>query len=165
MLEMIVVVAIIGLLLALLLPVLKQAQVRSKRAKAESEVKQIRTAWLAYLNDYRRFPDIGITEMGPDAVDILRGGMATNGPVSIHNPRGIPYMEFRTNTVTFCDPWGVPNTRTGIYRVLLDVAGANEVTVGTGANQTVIRECVVVWSDGPNRQNEYGSGDDIPSWR
>jgi hypothetical protein len=53
------------------------------------------------------------------------------------------------------DPWG------NAYHIVADWNGDGKVVVGS----IVISNPVAVWSDGPNRKNELGKGDDICSWK
>ena len=52
------------------------------------------------------------------------------------------------------DPWG------NLYHIV--VADRNVSNIVISGIHT--REQVAVWSNGKNRQNEYGKGDDIISW-
>lgn len=54
--ELLVVVAILGLLAALLLPVLGQAKGKGKLAQCLSNARQLQTAWLAYEGDHGALP-------------------------------------------------------------------------------------------------------------
>ena len=142
LMELLVVISIIAVLAGLLLPVLGAARRRAKRLHAESDVDQLVDAWLAYRLDYRRFPDPKITMMNSNAIAILRGA----GP---QNPNGYNYMDFRSTTKYFCDPWSKDgSTEEGVYRVELG---------------TMDNVAVAVWSVGPDRAND--TDDDIRSWR
>jgi prepilin-type N-terminal cleavage/methylation domain-containing protein len=56
--ELLVVLAIIGVLAALLLPALSQAKERAQRVACLSQMRQIGLAWMLYLQDHHdRFPD------------------------------------------------------------------------------------------------------------
>ena len=151
--EILMVIGIIGILVALLLSVLGPVRTRAKRARARDEVRQIYTAWTCFLNDYRHFPSVPITEMGPDTIDILVGANL------VENPQKIIYMDFRPGTTYFCDPWGAMNTVTGVYHVALDAGSINEIAVGTNTYHLNVG----VWSDGPDGI-EF-TDDDICSWR
>jgi hypothetical protein len=84
---------------------------------------------------------------------------ATNDPVTLReNPEGMKFMELGTNSVVngnIVDDWGNP------YHIAFD---SNHVGTIKICNAT-IKATVAVWSDGPNRINENGTGDDIRSWK
>jgi hypothetical protein len=52
------------------------------------------------------------------------------------------------------DPWNE------MIQVALDLNGDGRVNV----NGTLVNASVVVWSKGPNKTNEFGSGDDVKLW-
>jgi len=144
--ELIVVIAIIGLLAGVLLPALSSSRTTAKKTQARAEMDQIEVAWEAYLLEYRKFPDTVITEMGDDAIRILRGDVA-------ENPLRIIFMDFQQNKAgAFRDPWGQ------VYHVELDVDGDDFVTV----NGETLPMTVAVWSDGPDGQPK--TSDDIHKW-
>ena len=154
LLELLVVMAIIGVLVGLLLPTIWKMKDRSRIVEASSDVNQIAAAWNHYLIDNRRFPEDSITEMGTNAVAILRGDS---------NPRGFRYLDLREITGYFCDPWGAPGTSNGVYRVRLDDDLDNIVEYPlAGGGTTNMPYHVIVWSIGPDRIS--GTGDDIGSW-
>ena len=109
--ELLVVIAVIGLLMGLLFPALQGAVARARITRARSEVQTLQSAWLAFRNTYADPEDLGafvwpqgITQMDVAAVRILSG--ADTG----ENPLGIAFMEFdaRHEQDGFLDPWGVP---------------------------------------------------------
>ncbi len=155
LIEMLTVIAIIGILASLLLYALGPAKTKGKIAKTRAEITQILTGWTTYLTDYRHFPSVAITEMGPEACKIFRG------EVHPDNPKRITYMDLKPGTRYFCDPWCREGETTGVYHVILDTDLNNKVHVG--ADDLFVP--VAVWSDGPNRRNDYGIGDDVVSWR
>jgi len=53
------------------------------------------------------------------------------------------------------DGWGQP------FNVALDATGDGEVKLG----ELRVPATVAVWSSGPNKLDESGAGDDVPSWR
>ena len=55
----------------------------------------------------------------------------------------------------FADPWGRP------YHVCFDTDADGRAEVGGNA----VPKFIAIWSDGPNRVNEHGDGDDISNWR
>ena len=108
LMELLVVLAVIGLLIGLLLPALMGARERAKITRARSEVQTLQQAWLAYWNTYGRWPDV--TEMDAEAVAILAGVDETD------NPYKIAFMEFDDRHLTegFKDPW-----LDNFYRIVL----------------------------------------------
>jgi len=76
--ELLVVVAIIGVLAALLLPALTKARNSAKQARCMSNLRQIGQAWRMYLQSYERFPGNvvggGTTFGGKTGSDIENGG-------------------------------------------------------------------------------------------
>jgi len=103
LMEMLVVLAVIGLLMGLLFPALMRARESARITRARAEITTLQQAWQAYWNVYKEFPPF--TEMGTDAVAELGGG----------NLHGIAFMEFdvRHENEGFLDPWGNP------YRITL----------------------------------------------
>jgi len=56
MIELLTVIAIIGILAGLLFPAISTAMKKTKIAKAQVEVHALETAWLAYFNEYGQWP-------------------------------------------------------------------------------------------------------------
>lgn len=157
-LELLVTIAIIAVLAGIILPVLSKGRQAAWRARTRDSVYQLVVAWNSYLSDYRQFPDIAITEMNLNAMNILG---TTN---TVYNNRYI-YMEFtKTEWASgFRDKWGE------LYQVALDngkggdsVKYDGEVTTPHGT----VAKNVVVWSKGPNGKDSTGNEqkDDVKSW-
>lgn len=159
LIEMLVVISIIGILIGLLLPVIMHAQKKARITRAKREVKEIEEAWKAYLLTYKAFPSTLITMMDSNALAILRG--VPGGSTNVHpdNPWNMPFLDLRTNTIYYCDPWGVRNTIQGVYKVRLDTNLSNQVIV----NLQPIGVNVAVWSDGPDGVSH--TADDVCSWK
>lgn len=79
------------------------------------------------------------------------------------NPNMINFAEFfigrRTINGMIVDPWGEP------YHVAIDTNedGITEIC-RFGNIDLRIHQPVLVWSNGPNRRNDFGLGDDICNW-
>lgn len=159
LLELLVVMAIIGVLVGLILPTIFRMKTRARILEARSDVRQLSIAWNEYLLDYHKFPGISIKDAGPEAMAILRGD--NFGVGLTNNPRGFSYMDFRSSTSNFCDPWGVPGTAVGVYHIVLDTDYDNQVTHPKTGD--VIPLHVIVWSDGPDGDSG-GTDDDVNSW-
>lgn len=154
LIELIVVLAIIGLLAGMLLTALSSARTSAKKARARADTKQIELAWKMYMQEYHRFPEeVTVTEMGPEAVSILRGDDSADAMKD--NPKRIVFLDFQRGKsgVSFKDPWGA------VYRVKL--ATKEEVDHVTVYGQNVPR-AAAVWSAGPD--GALGTADDLKSW-
>jgi len=113
LMELLVVLAVIGLLMGLLLPALMGARERARITRARSEVQTLQQAWLAYWNTYGRWPgSVNVVRMDPDAVAILAGA----DTATAENPYRIAFMEFDEQQLVegFKDPW-----RDNFYRIEL----------------------------------------------
>jgi len=146
--EMLVVIAIIGILMALLFPSFTMVIKKAKVTKAKTEISQIEQSWKQYLLDYRKFPSPDITEMNENAVKILAGEDKAK------NIRETIYLEANPEK-PYTDPWG--NT----YQVSLDVAGKQQAY---NSSSDVYKQ-VLVWSLGPNGTQDSTKGDDVTNWR
>jgi prepilin-type N-terminal cleavage/methylation domain-containing protein len=145
--EMLVVIAIIGLLIGLLMPALAAARERARRTKARAMCSQIETAWKAYLEDHRTFDGINDGDMDSTRVEILNG----------ENDFNRHYMEFSQVEVDngMSDPWS-PELGDQLYEVAFDASGMVDVN---GEN---VYRVVAVWSVG--RDGIAGTDDDIKAW-
>jgi len=104
LMEMLMVLAVIGILMGMLIPALIGVRERSRITRARSEVQTLQEAWLAYWNTYGQtlgWPG-SVTDMDVAAVEIL-AGIDTAA-----NPQEIAFMEFDNKSLSegFKDPWG-----------------------------------------------------------
>jgi len=100
LIELVAVIAIILILAGLLLPALSRARDRALRVAAQSEVKQIETAWCQYFNEYQTWPSSNAAAM--PIVDGLAHLLEGD------NPKGISFMTFTTVNTSGnpISPWG-----------------------------------------------------------
>ena len=151
--EMLVVIAIIGLLVGLLMPALAAARERARRAKARAMCSQIETGWKAYLEDHRNFdaPGINDGDMDSGMVDILNA----NNDFSRH------YMEFSQDEVDYgmSDPWS-PEPGDRLYQVAYAVNGV--IAAADVPDDDPVYRVVAVWSAG--RDGVEGTDDDVKAW-
>lgn len=150
LIEMLVVLAIIGVLAGLLLSAVQSSRTQARKTRARHDVDQLAAAWLQYQNEYRMFPkNVVISSMDQNAVTILRGT-----PAHPDNGRGVLFMDFGATTTHFADPWGAD------YGVSLDNDYDNRVQIPGGSN---IYVSVAVWSKGLD--GVANTKDDILSWQ
>jgi len=140
LIELLIVIAIIGILMSLLFPAVNSAIDAARKAQAKNDAVQIATAITAYETEYGYLPtrptsDVTIPAAASAAGDIISILANLNSP-NADNPRGIVFIE--VNDVTnkkgksglrggnFVDPWGNP------YQITLDGGYNNRVTVTAG---------------------------------
>ena len=100
-LEMLVVIAVIGILATFLLPALEHARARAKMGKAKAIVESMSAAIKMYYLDYSAYPIAGSNLYTILSTKYEAG---VNSSVSAG-----PYMEFRQEDIatgTVKDPWG-----------------------------------------------------------
>jgi prepilin-type N-terminal cleavage/methylation domain-containing protein len=160
LIELLIVIAIIGILMSLLFPAVNSALDAARKAQAKNDVVQIATAITAYEAEYGKLPDNAST-VSRALVRVLTGE-DTNA-----NPRKIVFLEVQASkkgksgtnvSGNFVDPWG------GTYSIALDNEGGNSsydntITAG-GANalsSTTLRKKVAVWNTNSVTRRRVGS--------
>ena len=159
LIEMLTVVAIIGLLAALLLTAVMRARTEAWRHDAKDRANQLMVAWTSYLQDNLSFPTatgtMAIAQMDANTIKYLNTGTRYN--------QFTPYMEFTAleQTNGFRDHWN------NIFQVALDDGNSHgdakaydgQVTIRSGLTLT---KSVATWSYGPDGKD--GTDDDCNSW-
>ena len=160
--ELLVVISIIAILMGIILPMFFSAKERAREAKARAEVKALETAFKAYLDTYKVWPN-GFVD-GEIKDNIFKTLCGENvGAAPGMNPQKVAFYEFSsTNTAAAYDPWSNPSDASMMkaYRVLFDKNYDNKID----AQPDVFRP-VVVYSPGKDRQDNSGGGDDVASWK
>ncbi len=150
LIELLIVIAILGILMSLLFPAVNSAIDSARKAQAKNDVTQIATAIVAYETEYGRLPVAteSASDVNSDLVNILTGATGNT-----NNPRKIAFLEVQaakkgksgTNSSgDFLDPWG------GRYKVIVDANNDNTISsAGTspGAVASGLRKKVAVWND------------------
>jgi type II secretory pathway pseudopilin PulG len=158
---MLVVIAIIGVLAALLLPAISKVQKQAKRVKVTAEVTQIAAAWNQYYSEYQHWPEIVDDEEPMKMVGELAAVLYSGAYDAEDNPRRMRFMDFKnysseTNPIT---PWaepGVlgsePDDEEYFYWVQFDM-DYNNVISGSAATPEIddpltndVRRSVIVWA-------------------
>lgn len=159
LIELLIVIAIIGILMSLLFPAVNSAIDAARKAQAKNDVTQIATAVIAYETEYGKLPDASSsTKVSGNWLKALSGTDANS-----LNPRQIVFLELQaakkgkggTNSSgEFVDPWGNP------YYAAFDSDYNNRVNVSTngGTSGSVeIMKKVGIWNANANTRQQVRS--------
>jgi general secretion pathway protein G len=133
--ELLSIVLIMAILMGITIPVMRSAYSRAKVAKAKSDIAKLETAAEQYKNDYGSYPD------SSDSKNLFRAASSIS-PVTKK-----PYIIFKSKDIKneqLIDSWGTPYAYT---------------TPGTQNTNSVD-----IYSFGPNKADDAGTGDDINNW-
>jgi prepilin-type N-terminal cleavage/methylation domain-containing protein len=193
MIDLLVVIAIIGILMGLAIPSLFGVYERARKTQAKNDLTQIITAVNAFYTDYGKYPiaapgaDVTFGAGGTNTNDVLFNELraCTTGQPSCPNPaslntRQIVYISPRVFGTTparsgigsngwYYDPWGTP------YAVAIDGNYNNNITTNpytSGAGVSPIPQGVIGWSWGKdqtlgstNNVGVFTGSDDVISWQ
>lgn len=165
LIEMLVVIAIIGILAGMILTAVSKSIAKGRATRASAEARQLATAWESYYREYAYWPaGFGGTEgtpstpaMASGCTNLLGGANVPDGAnPSGANPRFINFFEVRGRE--FRDPWGEE------YRYILDQNFDGKITTPWGE---VVGRSVIVWSKGENKDDSSPGAreDDRTSWK
>ena len=99
LIELLVVIGIIGILAAILLPVVSAARINSQKVEESDEAKKIQVAVTRYLNEYGKLPK---TDDGLDSNDVIIDSTL----LDILNGNNSRKIMFYTNTGSVKNVWG-----------------------------------------------------------
>lgn len=116
LIEMLIVIAIIGILVSLLMPVVDNIRTKASETEAKSEIQSIKTAIKSYEMTYGVLPADSENPDYSKLINSLQGD----------NARGIMFLDPQEGEKgTFVDPWEKN------YQVYLDADYNNEVSVNS----------------------------------
>jgi prepilin-type N-terminal cleavage/methylation domain-containing protein len=178
LIELLIVIAILGILMALLFPAVSGAIDAARKAQAKNDVVQIATAITAYETEYGRLPLPESTSVNTALLAVLTGADTNN------NPRQIVFLEVQpakrgksgTNGSGFVDPWALLSggNPSATYQVRMD-AGSDptpynnkiDVAIGKAPGPTApagqVMKKVVVWNEPPGTSTEQKKRS-VASW-
>ena len=157
--EMLVVIAILGILMAMMVPAAGMIIKRAKISTAKGDAGIVATALLKYNAEYNRWP----STYAPDTVDTTDatwvGMMAPkpgSGAVPL-NPKRFVFFEPGGGALgvdgqvakpeyigAFVDPWGSP------FKFRLDTDGSGQIDHPNAEVGGAVRGRVLAWSAGPD---------------
>lgn len=105
LIELLIVVAILGILMSILLPALFMVSEQARQSQARAELRTLATALESYRDDWGVYPPDGGAASTTALFRYLDGDPANGGPRT-------PYYDFDLDRVNpageFLDPWGLP---------------------------------------------------------
>lgn len=147
LIELLIVIAIIGVLAAMLLGAIFKARTRSLEAIAKSEIQSIKSALAMYESDHGRFPRWGAppngarpTTMGDafnDAAALYRG-LRNKPTLVLGGGQNSPYLEWKSEKIGVVDAAALRTFQATIFAanppIPLTSADADRVNVATFQN-------------------------------
>jgi hypothetical protein len=126
------------------------------KSVAELDILAIGTAIQSYHSAYGRWPVLDTNSEEQNSADMIAmlSLSKTNAQPSTNITQFLNISSNRLVNGRLLDPWG------NEYHISLDIKRAGKIKVG---NQFVPQP-YAIWSNGKNKLNEYGLGDDISSW-
>ena len=167
LIEMLVVIAILGILMAMMVPAAGLILKRAAKARAQADAGVVTTVLLKYQAEYNRWP----TNYVPDKVDTtdadwvkMMAPRPGSGAIPT-NPKRIVFFEpgggaLSTNEPyigAFVDPWGTP------FKYRVDQDGDEEMAIPNEDGGGILRARALVWSAGTD--GDYQTWiDNVTSW-
>jgi len=159
--EMLVVIAILGILMAMMVPAAGLIMKRAKISNTKSDAGVVASVMMKYQTEYNRWPSTyasGRDTTDGDWVDMMA---PKPGDVVPTNPKRIVFFEPGGGALNadgaFVDTWG------HAFRFRLDETGTGEVANPDADRGGMLRGRVVAWSAGEDGDYETWA-DNVKSW-
>ncbi|GIW73339.1 MAG: hypothetical protein KatS3mg102_2881 [Planctomycetota bacterium] len=191
LIELLVVMAIITILAGLVVVSVGKIRQRALEAEAVSNIASLKTALEAYHASTTIYPNAGLATPKDDPEALFKalytGNPRLGGDRESHlsdwkmeriglwpgrflTGEGEEYqtpsreqLDFQSGNYTPCvllDPWGRP-----YHYVEWDSHPPSRRQIEGGQLRAVGGQKYAIWSNGPNRRNDWGEEDDITSWK
>lgn len=115
--------------------------------RARSEITGLLVAFTVFQQDHGCYP----------VTTNMEGNVSMREVLQL-NPKMLNYVDINESCYhngEYLDPWGSP------YNLLLE----SNKTCKSIIHGSVVETHVKIWSNGRNKKNEFGEGDDICSWK
>lgn len=149
LIELMVVIAIIGILISVLLPALRSSLDRAKKARVQADAKSIESAIRAYYNEYSKLPVPDADQGRADREYADSNSKLVIGRLTTNNPRRIIFLEAPNGATdgTYLDAWGTQ------FAVAMDNNYNGQVVVssGTGMGTNTVYAPGVAYSAGQDK--------------
>ena len=168
LIEMLVVLAILGILMAMMVPAAGVIMRRAKRSNAKGDAGVATTVLLKYQAEYNRWPATykpGSVDKTDAAWVAMMGPKPGSGTVP-ENPKRIVFFEPGGGALAkdgqyagaFVDPWGMP------FRFRLNQEGSDTMANPDSTSATgEVRAPALAWSAGDDRDYDTWA-DNVKSW-
>ncbi len=172
----------IGIVGAIIVVLIESNRKRQQYEQAKKDVMDI----VAMIEEYRDF--YGFYPIMEKGLDVQPGGTLLNVMTALQTPTGHAFYSYiadfnpeminfarnfagrRTLNDMIVDPWGMP------YNIAIDTNADGSIDIiekrfdkdADSLNFSFVMRiyrAVIVWSNGPDKQNDFGFGDDICSWK
>ena len=167
--EMLVVIAVLGILMAMMVPAAGLIMKRAKNAQAKSDAGVVVGTMMKYRMEYNRWPSwVTGGEANPYATDKIwvdTMNPPVGSPRTLDNFNQIRFFEAGGGVLgtvdpyvgAFVDPWGKP------YQYRLDTDGNGEIGNPDPSAGTLLQAQVIAWSAGPD--GDYDTWEDnVGNW-
>jgi prepilin-type N-terminal cleavage/methylation domain-containing protein len=166
LIEMLVVIAILGILMAMMIPAAGMIIKRAKVSTAKSDAGISTTAMVKYLAEYNRWPGY-VSSQDPNYTDADWVRVMTPSPGDPSSPFNLKRIKFfepssgslgagdTAHAGAFVDPWGNP------FQYTVDFNRQGQV--GNPEATGVIRAQAIAWSAGPDGDYDTWT-DNVKSW-
>ena len=180
LIELLSVVAIIGVLASLLLPANQKAKELARKVEAEEKIICLQSALMKYEAENQIYPvdyslgDVIWSDANTSEYDSMIEHLAcidvNQDSNKEFNLRKVRYLNYHPSSPapapsadgrTLTDPYKSADNKYGKrLGVAFDLDGNNRVVL----NGNILNGRVFIWSFGKNNKNEWGHGDDVTSW-
>lgn len=131
-----------------------------RRLQVTAEINELTGAIKSFYADHGYYPVPTNRLSNATVKDVLQVLLAQteSSDVRLLNPELVPYVNVSSGRCLngdYLDPWGSP------YHLVLTTNAVPKLIIGG----FTVGDNVAIWSNGRNKKNELGHGDDISSWK
>lgn len=178
--ELLTVIAIIGILAGILIPTVGAAITSANKARTKAMFQQIETGLTSYKAEYGYYPPIFGGGSGDGKINLSDGSSsvdlilalsarhpATGAKDETYNRKGIPFMTFDQS---FFDPEGSDTQIVDAFYnpeifVMVDKDGDGRLTPGEGHSETNIKKNILVYTASRSALDNDSGYEEVTNWK